>query len=234
MMKSKFRYYIIVWAILLAVFNVVVFVTPNEIAGVSKFNGHFWTGYIFITLAFIGQLGVAWYSLKDETAKKVFYRIPLLPISYGSLIAMLIVGTLCMAIPGFPVWLGIILCILVFAFGLITLVQAQTAGSIVEETDTKIKNKVFFIQTLTAALDSFIGRSSTPEIAAELKKLYETARYSDPVSNEALAGLESSIILKMDELSQNIDDTDISALQKTVKEISTLLNDRNNKCKLLK
>ena len=55
-MKKSFGIYSIIWAIYLALFNVVVFVTPNEIGGVSKFGGSFWVGYIFITVAFAVQL----------------------------------------------------------------------------------------------------------------------------------------------------------------------------------
>ena len=54
-MKKSLKFYAIVWALCLAVFNVITFVTPNEIGGVSKFCGSFWGGYIFITVAFIGQ-----------------------------------------------------------------------------------------------------------------------------------------------------------------------------------
>lgn len=71
-MKKTFSYYSICWLIALAVFNVITFVTPNEIAGVSKFTGAFWTGYIFITLAFIGQLGCAYKAFKAENLKKLF------------------------------------------------------------------------------------------------------------------------------------------------------------------
>lgn len=46
-MKKAFRTYAVIWAIVLAVFNVVCFVTPGEIAGISKFGGAFWAGYIF-------------------------------------------------------------------------------------------------------------------------------------------------------------------------------------------
>ena len=77
-MKKTFNYYSICWLISLAVFNVIAFVTPNEIAGISKFTGAFWVGYIFITLAFIGQLGCAYNAFKAENLKKLFYNIPLI------------------------------------------------------------------------------------------------------------------------------------------------------------
>lgn len=71
-MKKTFRNYIVVWLILLVIFNVVVFVAPNEVAGLSKFGGAFWTGYIFITLAFIGQLVCAYFAFREVTQKNYF------------------------------------------------------------------------------------------------------------------------------------------------------------------
>ena len=232
-MKFNFKYYIIVWAVLVAMFNVIVFVTHHEVAGVSKFNGSFGVGYIFIMLTFAAQLGVAWYSLKDDVTK-VFYRMPLLSISYGSLIAMMIVGILCMVIPGFPVWLGIILCLLVLAFSIICMMQAQVAESAISAFDTKVKNKTFFIKALTVDIDSLLARASSEAIREEVKKVYEAVRFSDPMSNDALSSIESSITIKVSELSECVGKADIEEVKGLVKEIMILLNDRNKKCKLLK
>ena len=232
-MKSHFKYYVIVWVVFIAIFNVIVFVTPNGIAGVSKFDDSFWVGYIFIMLAFVIQLGIAWYSLKDDITK-TFYRMPLLPISYVLLIVMLIVGTLCMLIPNFPVWLGIILCLLVLAFSIVSMVQAQTASSVITDIDTKIKNKTFFIKSLTIDIDSLLARAASHEMSEELKKVYEVVRYSDPMSNDALSGIESTITIKVSELSEYAGKDDNEEVKRLVKEIIILLDDRNKKCKLLK
>lgn len=88
----------------------------GTMAGVSKFNGAFGAGYIFITIAFVGQLGCAYKAFKAENLKKMFYNIPLISVSYTGLIAMLVVGTVCMAVPFIPYWVGIIACLLVLAF----------------------------------------------------------------------------------------------------------------------
>lgn len=43
-MKKVFKYYLRIWVILLAVFNVAVFVSPGEAGGYSKFGGAFGLG----------------------------------------------------------------------------------------------------------------------------------------------------------------------------------------------
>ena len=94
-MKKTFGFFAIIWALFLALFNVIVFVTPNEAGGMTKFGGAFWVGYIFITIAFIGQLVCAFFAFKPSDKQKVFYNIPLVTISYAGLIVMLIAGTAC-------------------------------------------------------------------------------------------------------------------------------------------
>lgn len=232
-MKSNFKYYVIVWAVVVAIFNVIVFVTPNEIAGVSKFDSYFWVGYIFIMLTFVIQLGITWYSLKDDITK-MFYRMPILSISYVSLIVMMVVGILCMVIPSFSVWLGIVLCLLVLAFSIVSMMQAQAAVSVIGDIDTKINNKTFYIKFLTADIDSLVARASSEVIREELKKVYDVVRFSDPMSNDALAGVESQITLKVSELADGVGKVDADMVERLCREIIILINDRNKKCKLLK
>ena len=232
-MKSKFKMYVIVWAAVVVLFNVIVFITPNEVAGMSKFGGAFWVGYAFIMVLFLVQLGIGWYAIKDDLAK-MFYNIPLLQISYSTMVVMLVVGVLCMAIPQFPIWLGTIICLLVVGFGGISAALAQTASSIVSDINVKVKNKTFFIRSLTVDIESLLTRSELPEVRDEVNKVYEAVRYSDPMSNEALSGVESQITLKVSELADGIEKADIELVKKMVREIVILLNDRNKKCKLLK
>ena len=94
-MKKTFNSYIVIWAILLALFNVIVFVSPSEAGSLSKFGGAFWSGYIFITLAFVGQLAVSFIAFKAENPEKFFYKLPLVGISYTGLVLTLSFSDLC-------------------------------------------------------------------------------------------------------------------------------------------
>ena len=160
-MNKKFKYYAIVWAILLAVFNVICFVTPGEAAGMSKFGGAFWAGYIFITIAFIGQLVCAYIALKTDDKTKLFYNIPIIRISYTGLILTVVFGALCMAIPNLPNWVGIIVCVLVLAFTAIAVIKAKAASDVVENIDKKVKAQTMFVKSLTVDAESLLARAKT-------------------------------------------------------------------------
>lgn len=232
-MNKNFKFYLSVWAVLFALFNIAVFATPSETETMTKFGGAFWVGYIFITIAFIGQLAVSYFAFNAKNMQKLFYKIPLISISWTGLILTLVFGVLCMVIPNLPNWIGIIACFAVLGFNAIALVKANVAADIVSETDDKIKTKTEFIKMLTADAEHLMNTAKTAELKAEAKKVYEAVRYSDPISHHALAGIESEISLKFNQFS-----SEMSAESENVKavadEIITLIADRNSKCKVLK
>ena len=232
-MNKKFKYYALIWAILLAVFNVICFITPDETAGMSKFGGAFWAGYIFITIAFIGQLVCACIALKTDDKTKLFYNIPIIRVSYTGLILTLVFGALCMAIPNLPNWVGIIVCLLVLAFTAIAVIKAKAAADVVENIDAKVKAKTIFVKTLTVDAENLFARATTPEAKDACKKVFEAVRYSDPMSNDALAGVESQITLKFNELSEAVSGG-ADNVKNIADELVVLIGDRNRKCKLLK
>ena len=56
-MKNNFKYFAIIWVVLLVLFNVVTFIIPAEIAGINRFEQPtFWIAYAFICVALVGQL----------------------------------------------------------------------------------------------------------------------------------------------------------------------------------
>ncbi len=233
-MKKYFKYYGLGWLIALALFNVIVFVTPNEIAGMSKFGGGFWTGYIFITLAFLGQLGCSMFFFKEERKERIFLNVPVISISFTALIVTLIVGALCMVIPNLPYWVGIIVCLAVLAFYAIAVIKAKAAADAVEEVGQKVKAQTLFIKSLTADAESLMARAKSDFAKAETKKVYEAVRYSDPMSNEALAGIESQITIKFAALSDAVEADNTDIVKTAAEELLLLVEDRNRKCRVLK
>lgn len=233
-MKKTIKFYTAIWAICLLLFNALAFVTPNEIADVSKFDGAFWVGYIFITIAFVGQLIYAYIAFKAENLNKLFYNIPLISISYGGLVVMLVVGGLTMAIPGMPNWLGVIVCLAVLGFTAISVIKAGFAAEIVSDIDDKIATEIAFIKTMTVEAQNLINRANAPMLKKQCKKVYEALRYSDPVSNCELADIEQRIKEEFDVLTDAVISDDLDATESSVKELTTLIAERNNKCKTLK
>ena len=233
-MNKNFKYYLTVWGILFVIFNVAVFASPSEMAGMSKFGGAFWSGYIFITLAFLGQLACSYIAFKAENLKKLFYNLPLISISWTGLILTLVVGTLCMVIPNLPNWVGIILCFAILGFNAISVVKAKFAADLVDTIDTKIKVQTQFIKLLTADAEHLMATSKTAELKVEAKKVYEAIRYSDPMSNDALADVENQINNDFSSFAQAIKSEDLELAKSVAETLLDSIDGRNKKCKVLK
>lgn len=233
-MKKNIGIYSIIWAICLAVFNVIVFVTPDKIAGVSKFSSSFWVGYIFITIAFIGQLICALFAFKAENRKQFFYKIPLISVSYTGLVLMLIAGSIFMAIPMLPEWIGIIVCMLIFAFNAIAIMKATAAAEIVSGIDEKVKTQTFFIKNLASDAQSLMTSAKSDALRTEAKKVCEAIRYSDPMSNEVLSEMEAQIQKQFNAFAVAVKAEDPELAKETADALVEMVNGRNQKCKLLK
>lgn len=233
-MKKSIGVYSVIWAICLAVFNVITFVTPNEIGGVSKFTASFWVGYVFITVAFIGQLVCALFALKAENIKKMFYRIPMISISYTGLILMLIAGGIFMAIPTLPEWIGIIVCAIILAFNAIAVIKATAAAEVVGGIDEKVKTQTFFVKSLAADAQSLMASAKSDELRTEAKKVYEAIRYSDPMANDALAELDIQIKRQFNAFSDAVKAEDDELAKETADALAEIIERRNQECKLLK
>lgn len=233
-MRKYFKYYGICWAVVLVVFNVITFVTVNETVGLASVGSSFWVGYAFITIAFIGNLICSFLFCKEENKGKVFLNIPIVSLAYSALIVSLIVGAVAMAVPQIPYWIGVIVNVLVLAFYAIAIVKASAAAYIVNDVDQKIKKQTFFIKSLTVDADSLMARAKNDEMKAETKNVYEAIRYSDPMSNDALASIENQIQNEFNVFADAVKNNDIDLAKSSANELVILINDRNKKCKLLK
>ena len=71
-MNDNRKKYIFCWGLLVAVFNLISFVTPSEVKGYVKFTGAFWAGYLFVMVGMLVQLVCTWNSLSVDNPPKLF------------------------------------------------------------------------------------------------------------------------------------------------------------------
>lgn len=237
-MKKLFKSYLAIWAILVAAFNLIVFITPNVIdfngQEYEKFGGAFWVGYALIMLSFAGQLLVSCVFFKEENKGKVFLSMPIYTLSRAAVIVSVIFGTIFMVIPNLPNWIGAVIGIFVLAFYAIAIIKANAAKEVVAEVGEKVKSQSQFIRMNTTIAQNYFNSAKTDAVKAECKKVYEAFRYSDPMSSPDLALEEAQITLKMSELASAIGTNDDITVKAVAGEIVALISTRNAKCKVLK
>lgn len=232
-MKKMFKSYLAIWAVLLVLFNVIAFVSVGW-AGQEKYTSSFWIGYVSITIAFLGQLACTNYALKNDAPDRSFFNLSLFSVGRMGLTLTFVFGGLCMLISTMPYWAGTILCAATLAFNAIAVIKTAAAGDMVIDTEEKLSQSTTFIRSLTVDAENLLSAAKDEKAKSSVKKLYEAARYSDPVSNTALASLEDEIDQKLSSLTETVNKNETEQTVRIANEITDLLAERNRKCKMFK
>lgn len=232
-MKKLFKNYAIVWFILFSVFNAVAFAIPAW-PTLEKYTPSFWIGYVFTIISLLGNLYCAWLALGEGNAKKVFYNIPLIKISFGSLVATFVVGGFFIAFSPLPYFIGAIICPIILIFNLVSILKAKLAAETISAIDEKVERKTSFIRTITVDANTLVDMTKDVEIKACCKKVYEGFRYSDPMSSEALVGVEENIHSSFEALKAAALKGEVEDVKTKTEELLVLIANRNNLCKINK
>ena len=233
-MKKNFKFYTLIWVILLAAFNAIVFLMRPVIPGYAiNYDARFWIAWAFILAAFIGNLACAYFAFQAKNLKRMFYNLPQIIVSWAALIAMLVAGCALMLIPNCPAWITAIVCILILAFNTIAVIKAVWAADTVNKGDEKVKSQTFFIRSLTVDAENLMSSAKSEEAKVVCKKVYEVVRYSDPMSSDALADVESQITLKFNKFSDAVT-SGADTVAALADELIILLGNRSKRCRLLK
>lgn len=229
--KNQLRFLAIV-GILLLVFNIIAFVAPFNREGL------FWTAWAFTNLAIVLQIVFVFTAFKSGSdVKSKFYGIPIARIGLVYLVVQLIVGLAAMGLsflPGCPVWPFLIVFIIILAVAAIGLIAAEATREEIERQDTVLKKNVSVLRGLQSLGNSLVAQCDTPEASAELKKLAEQLRFSDPVSSDATADAEHELATVMEELQRAVLENDCAGVVGLAKRAQATLAERNRICKLNK
>ena len=222
MKKNNLMSYIAL-GIVFALFNVIAFVIPTEKTAT------FWTAYAFSVVAFAVQIPLWKIALgKKDTLKSKFLGIPVIHVGLTYLIIQLIAFAIIMILPTLPVWLAVVVCTIILAISALCAIAGQAGANEINRVEEKNKVKRAFIQILQTDIEMLAETETDSETKIALKKLAEKVRFSDPMSHEILGELESRISSKVEGMKIATDKKDLIA------EVTTLLTERNKKCKILK
>ena len=206
-----------------ALFNVIAFVIP------SAKTATFWVAYVFTFVAFALQV-VIWKQAfkRTSTLKSKFLGIPLISVGLMYWAVQIIAFAVFMALPLTPSWIAIIVCTVILAFSSICLIGTEFAKGVISNVEEKVEKKVFYIKSLQVDVEMLANAETDADTKIALTKLAENIRFSDPMSNDALADVESEITNKVKELKVAKNKLEI------INTIESLVIERNKKAKLLK
>lgn len=234
-MKKGLTYYSIAWAICLVVFNILTFVMPHAIGNFDWYqHPSFWIGYGFVMLSFIVQLLIGIKMFASEKAEKIFLRLSLQKISYSALLTSLVVGAVFMTVPVLPEWIAAIVCVVVTGYYSIAYLKGAAAIDYVEKIGENVKKKTALMRGLITESESLMAYAKTDAATSSTKKVYEALRYSDPMSDDKLYYIEKEISDAYSRFADSVKTANDEGLEAQADKLCILINDRNNKCKLLK
>ena len=217
---------IVVAAITFIIYNLIAFVIP------FAHTAAFWISYGFTLVAFAvvcASIYIAF--IKNPDAKSRFYGFPIARIGvlYGG--AQLIVSLIVMAVAQWtPWWIPVLVYAIGMGAAVIGLVAADAVVEEIQTQDVKLKKDV----SLMRSLQSKVSQIASQTDDAAIKALAEEFRYSDPVSNDAIADAEADLAAAVDELQAAYVDGDNEAMAQLCRKAAALLAERNRICKLNK
>lgn len=232
-MKKNFKSYTLIWAIFLVAFNVIVFLVRPIIPSYEiHYDLRFWIAWLFVMAAFVGNLLCANKAFQAENLEKLFYKVPLISVSYRGLIGMLVLGGALMLIPNCPAWIAAIVCVAIAVFTAVAVVKAGWAAETVSETHERVAQRTQFIKLLTVETETLMTAAKTPEAQAAAKKVYGAVRYSDPMSSDALTAIEAELTEKFKAFEAAA--TSGTDPEPAAEDFLTTLEKRNRLCKAMK
>ena len=225
-MKKNALRTIVVAAVLLVIYHLIAFLVP------FVHTGAFWVSYVFGLVAFgVAAASIYIAFIKNPDAKSKFYGFPIARIGvlYGT--AQLIVSLIVMVLAQWiPWWIALVVYAIALGAAVIGLVSAETVVEQIHQQDAKLKKDV----SLMRGLQSKVSQMAAQSEDAALRALADEFRYSDPVSNEALAELEETLVDQAAKLSVAAKAGQVSEIQLLCSAMEQTLEDRNELCKLTK
>lgn len=224
-------------SLMLALIYLVVFVAYNLVVFLvfNKYNAVFWISYGFMIVAYLIHIGCAFNILKNTNVKAIFLGIPLGSFSVYFVLAELFTSLVFMIFKAnASVKVTIVIqALLLCVFMVVAIVSIMTRDA-VSNVDEKIKENVNFIKGINVDIEMLIQRCPNPEVTGALKKLSETIKYSDPMSNSVVATQEQMIMQYMAELRTVFHSGDMNSVKDLCTKIELLFVERNKKLMISK
>lgn len=170
---------------------------------------------------------------KEQNITATFFGIP---ASYSGIATyiLLIILSILELILKFNISISCVIAVIIIVVSLIKLIMICFAADTIKDVDQKVKVQTLFIKSLTDDIQNLKLSAKSDIVKEECNRVYESIRYSDPMSTNKLADVESQIQNEFYALSDAVKNDDIDLVKNSADRIVTLIHVRNSKCKALK
>ncbi len=223
--KAKnYALFSVIYLSVLAIYNLIIFLIFKE------FNNVFWISYGFMTAAFLANVAVVLIASHKSDVEAAFFGIPLLSFSIFHVCAELF-ASLILMIARFhvsvqlAVTVQVIMLLILLIFGSLAIFSRDTVQQISDNVKTNVAN----IKALAVEVQLLESDCLDTELKAELHKVAEAIRYSDPMTNDTVAPLDEMIKGKVAELKYQCQNDDKNGALETCYKLEAYIRERNSK-----
>lgn len=229
---KKSKSVIAIYAILLVVYVIAFLIIPfNKIAAS-------WISFAFTIIAIAGSLLIFNFAFNaKETLVSKIYGYPIFRVGAVYALAQLSLGVVICIIAAFvavPYWVALLLSIILLGAAAIGVIVTDNTRDLVEHVDEATVADTENVTHFQISIAGIVDCCEDGALKAELKKLDEAFRFSDPVSNAHTKESEEKLGILLDELKVFVENNNSDDATAHIKKISNALAERNRICKATK
>lgn len=226
---NKNRFYFAI-GILFAAFSLLSFVLPFQ------HNAVFWAAYVSGVLAIAIQIySIPASVMKGYSARSRFYGLPVLKVTITYLVLQLIVCFLFMIAAGLGmIWMvriEVTISIILLIATVIGFFSTNAIREEIERQDVELSKNVSRMRALQSQMVSLVNQCPDASAKAELTKLSDAFRFSDPVSSEATIDNEADLESFVNDIQTAMLEADYSGIISLCDKAQPVLARRNQICR---
>lgn len=222
--------FLLVWVVLMAIFNVLALAIPD----LSACAAGFWCGFVFVNIAFVIVAVVSFALTLNNT--KIFNNVFFVYLlSIGYVVVSLIMNTIFMAVNGEGVKWVIVLNVIVILLYVILMVLSNRAVTHMSQDAKVVQEKVSNLRLNVVKISTLLYKVTDADVKKALNNLKETLDYSDPMGVAATADIEAEFEASLDVLKELISSgTEKEGVLNAIGDSLALLKARNDLLKASK
>lgn len=221
--------------IIVALLNLLLFLTvPN--ARLETFV--FWIGWGFTFPINIAIAVMVWIFIHKKTAEREENTIIYLPlltyVIFAGTAVYLVTGIIFMYCPIMKATAPLIVEAFVTGLYISVLCLSIFTTDRLANNQKEVHEKVAYLRLLQADIDSCILNINDENLLAKIRTLSEKIRFSDPMSHPSLAACEAELSNVVMTIVTKVNTSSTEGIEDDIIKASSLVDFRNNRCKILK
>ena len=190
----------------------------------------FWISYAFILIAFAALILSMYLAAKTLDVETVFFGIPLMQFALFYFIAELFASVVFMLFQNhlgykIPLLVQVVLLAIFAIFAILSVASRDATKAVKED----YKQKTTDIKSLGVDVEMLANEAADPNLKRSLKRLAENIRFSDPMTNDAVADVEMRFYQMVNELRISCEDGDTAAAADLCAKLDRAVVERNKK-----